>query len=316
MKDKKQNDESEIKIALEFSNNIIATLRESFLVLDKNLRVISVNQAFCITFKVAEKDTIGRLLSNLGDGQWNIPGLLILLKEILPEKTVVRDYEVEHKFDKIGQRFMNLNARQLSVPKKIVKMIYTSAGSVAAAEEEKEELIMLAIEDITERKLLQLVLEGSERRYRGIFDTAQDGLLVVDKAGGNILNANSSTQRLLGYSLEEFLKNKLWEIGLFRDVNDFQDAVLRLEVEGVLHLKEVLLKTKKNSYITVEAFITNKIGTIQCNLRDITVRRKLEGEVEKRLKELEIFYKAALGREERIMELKKEILVLKEKFKQ
>ena len=60
MKDKKQWDESEIEIALKYGNSIIATLREPFLVLDKNLRVISVNQAFYITFEVAEKDTIVR----------------------------------------------------------------------------------------------------------------------------------------------------------------------------------------------------------------------------------------------------------------
>lgn len=86
MKDKKQGDESKIKIALEYGNNIIATLREPFLVLDKNLRIISTNQAFYTSFKVTEKDSIGRLLPDLGDGQWNIPKLIQLLKEIIPGK--------------------------------------------------------------------------------------------------------------------------------------------------------------------------------------------------------------------------------------
>jgi len=86
MKDKKQGDESKIKIALEYSNNIIATLREPFLVLDKSLRVISANRSFYATFEVAEKDTIGRPLPDLGNRQWDIPKLLALLREILPEK--------------------------------------------------------------------------------------------------------------------------------------------------------------------------------------------------------------------------------------
>jgi signal transduction histidine kinase len=147
MKDKNQRDESEVKIALEYSNNIIATLREPFLVLDKNLRVISSNQSFYTTFEVAEKDTIGRPLPDLGDRQWNIPKLLQLLKEIIPEKKVVKDYEVEYKFEQIGQRAMILNACQLRIPKKIAAII--AAGTAAS---EEGELILLAIEDITERR--------------------------------------------------------------------------------------------------------------------------------------------------------------------
>ena len=149
MKDKKQIDELKIKKALEYSNAIIATLREPFLVLDKNLRVISANQAFYTVFKVAEKDTIGRPLPDLGDGQWNIPKLLQLLKEIIPEKKVVKDYEVEHQFEQIGQRVMILNVCQLRVSKKIAAIV---GGAIEEEEEEEEELVLLAIEDITERK--------------------------------------------------------------------------------------------------------------------------------------------------------------------
>jgi len=110
MEGKKRMDESKIEIALEYGNRIIATLREPFLVLDKNLRVISSNQSFYTIFKVTEKDTIGQLFPGLGDGQWNIPKLLELLKEIIPEKKVVKDYEIEHKFEQIGERAMLLDA--------------------------------------------------------------------------------------------------------------------------------------------------------------------------------------------------------------
>ena len=123
MKDKNQRDETRIEELLGYANSIIATLREPFLVLDKNLQVISANQAFYTTFKVTEKDTIGRLLPDLGNKQWDIPKLIQLLKEIIPEKKVVKDYEVEHKFEQIGQRAMILNAYQLRVPKKIAAII-------------------------------------------------------------------------------------------------------------------------------------------------------------------------------------------------
>ncbi len=151
MKGKKQIDETGIKVLLGYANSIIATLREPFLVLDKKLQVISANRVFYTTFKVTEKNTIGRLLPDLGNRQWNIPKLLQLLKEIIPEKKVVKDYEVEHKFQQIGERVMRLNARHLRVPKKIAAII--TAG--VREEEGEEELILLAIEDITGRSGLE-----------------------------------------------------------------------------------------------------------------------------------------------------------------
>lgn len=158
MKDKMPVDELGVKALLKYANSIIAILREPFLVLDKNLRVISANHAFYTTFRVAEKDTTGQQLSDLGDKQWNIPKLLQLLKEVLPKKEMVRDYVVEHKFERIGERIMRINACQSCVPKKVAGII------VARVEEEKEEekeeeLILLSIEDITEFRLAEMAVK-------------------------------------------------------------------------------------------------------------------------------------------------------------
>jgi len=121
---KTKQTEKEVRIALKYANSILATLREPFLVINKNLRVVSASSSFYTTFKVAEKETIGQLLPDLGNGQWNIPKLIQLLKEILPQKTVVTNYEVEHDFKTIGYRIMNLNALQLRVPKKIATLCW------------------------------------------------------------------------------------------------------------------------------------------------------------------------------------------------
>lgn len=86
MKDKKHKDESRVAALLGYADSIIATLREPFLVLNKKLQIISANQAFYAAFGVSEKDTVGQLLPDLGNRQWNIPKLLQLLKEIIPEK--------------------------------------------------------------------------------------------------------------------------------------------------------------------------------------------------------------------------------------
>ncbi|MFA5115770.1 MAG: PAS domain S-box protein [Candidatus Omnitrophota bacterium] len=263
--------EQELEILLNYANSIIATLREPFLVLDADLRVVSANQAFYSAFKTTEKNTIGCLLPDLGDKQWDIPGLLKLLKEIIPEKKAVKDYEVEHKFDRIGERAMILNACQLHVLKKIAAII--------AAGVKEEELILLAIEDITERKHLQMELKESEERFRRAFETSRDGLLLVHKTEGDILNSNESVQVLLGYSHGELMKMKLWGIGIARDRTDFLKVVSRLENDGVVHYEEAGVRTKNGSKINSEVILVNKAKVIQCNIRDITERKRIEGEL-------------------------------------
>ncbi|MFH1655996.1 MAG: PAS domain S-box protein [Candidatus Omnitrophota bacterium] len=229
-KDKRQKDESRIEIALKYANSINATLREPFLVLDKNLQVISTNQAFCTTFEVAEKEIIGRLLSDLGDRQWNIPKLLQLLKEIVPEKKAVKGYEVEYKFEHIGERAMTLNACQLRVPKKIATII--AAGAI------EEELILLAIEDITERREIEKGLEKTRKELvvikktadevsefaESIINTVREPLISLDQ-GLRVVMVSRSFCEFFKVSAEETvgkliydLGNKQWNIPKLREL--------------------------------------------------------------------------------------------------
>jgi PAS domain-containing protein len=90
---------------------IVDTVREPLLVLDKDLRVIAASRSFYVTFQTDRQDTQGRLVYTLGDGQWDIPALRMLLEKILPEHSVLDGYEVEHEFPNIGRRTMLLNAR-------------------------------------------------------------------------------------------------------------------------------------------------------------------------------------------------------------
>lgn len=128
---------AELTITRDYADAIIRTVRGPLLVLNKDLRIISANEAFYNAFKVAPNDTENRLLYDLGNRQWNIPKLRILLEEILPEKNTIEDFVVEHDFTDIGQKTMLLNARTLQ------------QGP------DKTSLILLAIEDITERKQLE-----------------------------------------------------------------------------------------------------------------------------------------------------------------
>jgi len=120
--------------AREYAESIVETVREPLMVLDTGLRVISVNHSFCQTFKVTPEDAGGKLIYDLGNRQWNIPKLQVLLEEVIPRKKQFQDFEVAHDFPAIGRRTMVLNARQ----------IYRKGIGA--------QMILLAIEDITERK--------------------------------------------------------------------------------------------------------------------------------------------------------------------
>ena len=95
---------------------IVDTVREPLLVLDKDLRVLAASRSFYVTFKVAPSDTQGQSFYDLGDSQWDIPGLRVLLDKIVPEQGMMEDYEVEHPFPEIGRRTMLLNARKVLYP--------------------------------------------------------------------------------------------------------------------------------------------------------------------------------------------------------
>ena len=125
--------EDERQKALHYIETLVEVAREPFLILNKNLKVIRANNAFYQIFRVVEKETEGRSLYELGNKQRNIPGLKKLLGDILPKKKVIKDFEVEHKFQVIGRKIMFLNARQV----------------------DSVDLIILCFEDITARKLLE-----------------------------------------------------------------------------------------------------------------------------------------------------------------
>jgi len=126
-----------ISDAWALAQGIVDTVREPVLVLDKDLRVISASRSFYLGFKVSPQDTQGRLLYALGDGQWDIPKLRVLLEKIIPEKGVMEGYEVEHEFPGLGRRTMCLNARQ----------VFYEGGAATT--------ILLGMEDITDRRNLE-----------------------------------------------------------------------------------------------------------------------------------------------------------------
>jgi two-component system cell cycle sensor histidine kinase PleC len=142
--------------SLEYAESIINTVREPLLVLDQDLRVVTASRSFYEFFKVRSEETVGKLIYDLGNEQWNIPKLRELLETILPQETTFDGYEVEHDFATIGKRTMLLNARQ----------IQRVLG--------KERIILLAIEDITERKEIEAGLEKTRKELEVIKRAADE----------------------------------------------------------------------------------------------------------------------------------------------
>lgn len=126
---------------------------------------------------------------------------------------------------------------------------------------------------------IEKLLEKSELRYRRLFEAAQDGILILDAESGAIIDVNPFLVRMLGYSREEMLGGKLWEIGAFEDIQSSKEAFRILQKDEYIRYKDLPLRTKSGKLIRVE-FISNVYTegdgkVIQCNIRDIT-ERKLE----------------------------------------
>ncbi len=147
--------------ARNYSDAIIETVRDPLLILDRSLVIKSATNGFYEKFKMNEKETEGKLLFELGNGQWNIPALRHLLEKMIPQKTSFSDYELRYSFPFIGQRDLLLNARRIE-------------------RVNNEQYVLLAIEDVTEKKIIEKGLE----EVKSLFQQSQERLkLAVDATG-------------------------------------------------------------------------------------------------------------------------------------
>jgi len=150
-------------------------------------------------------------------------------------------------------------------------------GRLAIAETDEE---TLPESELAEQERIEHALKASESRYRRLFETAKDGILLLDAATGRITDANPFLQGLLGYTHDELLGKRLWEIGLFKDISASQDAFRELQRKEYIRYDNLPLETKRKEHIQVE-FVSNVypvdgMSVIQCNIRDITERQKVE----------------------------------------
>lgn len=238
--------------------DIVETIREPILVLGSDLKVVLANRSFSNTFKVTPEETLGHFVYDLGNHQWDIPRLRELLDKILKQGNTFDDFEIDHDFPDIGHKTMLLNARHL------------------VEQETDSQLILLAIEDITERKQLEALLNDSEIRFRRLFETANDGILLLEKSEGKITHANPAIAKMLGYSNAEFTGNDLKDVGFPDNLGTFHDMLQELSKNAIINFKDTPVQKKTGQIVDTDIYMVNKSTLVQCNIRDITQRKLAE----------------------------------------
>lgn len=134
--------------------------------------------------------------------------------------------------------------------------------------------------DISAYKKTTENLRDSELRYRRLFESSKDGILIIDAVNGKVLNVNPCLLQLLGYTREEILGKELWEFNAFKEVGYSKENFIELQIKGDIRYSEMPVITKEGKTISVEfvstVYVADHTKVIQCNLRDITERKRVE----------------------------------------
>lgn len=241
-----------------YAETIVETVRECILVLDSNLRVTRANSTFYETFSESPKETEGRLLRELGEGQWNIPHLLELLTGVLTSDAELHNFEVEREFPALGPRTMVLNARRIR------------------REGQADGKILLAIEDATEQRRSMETVRNQAR----LIDLAHDAIIVRDPE--NVIKSwNRGAEALYGYSRQEAL-GKVSHI-LLKTVfpQPLEELHRRLLAEGDCEGEMAQTARSGDRIVVASRQVVQRdeqgrpVATLEIN-RDITQRRQAE----------------------------------------
>jgi len=214
--------------------------------------------------------------------QFDAPAALALANEIRPEAPfIIVSGEIDLN---LAVSLMRKGAQDYIQKSELVRL-------VPAVERELRE-----VEAWRERQRIEDALEVSEMRYRRLFETAQDGILILDADTGLVIDVNPFLISMLDYSKEEFIGKKLWELGAFKDIEASKFAYQELQQKGYIRYHNLPLEAFNGKHVAVEfvsnVYLVGQMKIAQCNIRDITEREKstaeilkLNADLEKRVRE-------------------------------
>ena len=240
--------------------------------LDMERRVKLWNPAAERFFGWTESEVIGQLLPNIAEE--DLQNQLALREQVLSSEEL--------------PAISNLETRRLRKDGSIIQV----SVSYAPLRDTQGAIVgtISIMADITERKLVEEELQSSELRYRRLFESAKDGILILDAASGQIVDVNPYLVEMLGISKEELAGKKLWEIVPFKDIIASKIAFAELQERGYIRYENLPLESREGLIRQVE-FVSNSYlageSLIQCNIRDISERKLAEEELRRTNQRLE-----------------------------
>ncbi len=252
----------QVNRARDYAEALVETVRESLVVLDEGLRVRTANNSFYRVFQTSPIKTEGQPLLELWNWERQEPDLKLLLEKASRGGEALRDFEAELAVEGLGNKTLLFNARRVRF-----------LGDV-------KPFVLLAIDDITERKVAENALRASEVRYRQIFEAALEGVLLQDAETGRILDANPYLLDLLGFDRSELIGRTPWDLGLYENAEEAKRRFRELLETGFSFDSQVLVKAKSGRILEVET-VSNvqAAGTgriVQRNIRDVSERNRLQ----------------------------------------
>ena len=236
-----------VREALRYAESIVETVREPLVVLNVDLKILSANRSFYNTFKVTPDETVGNFIYDLGDRQWNIPKLRTLFEDILPKNTKFDNFEVEHEFPIIGRKIMLLNARRIY--RKDIGM----------------QMILLAIEDITERRLREEELKKLSEELARSNTELRDFAYVASHDLKKPLQSIEGFAKLLGRRYKGKLDAKADEF-----IEYIGSSVKRMQelIKDLLEYSQIGAKEKKFKPTDCSGVVDKAVGNLQAAIEE------------------------------------------------
>ncbi len=248
----------QVNHALAYAEAIVDTIHEPLVVLDEKLSIRDANRAFYGALKLPLGAGAGRSIYEIAGGCFDIPAVRGLW-EAIRKQAEFNDVEIAIRLPDGAEKIFLLNARPMGNPA-------------------NDSLILLAFDDITERK------RNEDASYARLFESARDGIAILDADTGEILDANPFLQQLLGYKRKEMIGRKLSELEPLQAAAQVRTALAQILTEGMLRLDDVPVRTRNGTILrtdVIASLYSNKDRKlIQFNLRDVTERKKFERQVQ------------------------------------